>query len=169
MARSFDWSRYRLGIFVRATRACVYGYLATAAGQEAWFPQVAVFQSPSGKRRRRMERARTGDGYFQRFIYAGGVEGTGKVLASRRDSRFKISFGGNGDVDFALKSAPGGTLVTLTQDRIPTSAKARVDAHMGCRTGWTFFLTNLKSVAEGGPDLRETDPKRARDTTLVNM
>ncbi|MCH7945318.1 MAG: SRPBCC domain-containing protein, partial [Armatimonadetes bacterium] len=29
-----------------------------------------------------------------------------------------------------------------------------------CKLGWSFFLTNLKSVYEGGLDLRETDPER---------
>jgi hypothetical protein len=40
---------------------------------------------------------------------------------------------------------------------------------MGCRTGWTFFLTNLKSILEKGPDLRESDPRRIKETFLVNM
>jgi hypothetical protein len=35
---------------------------------------------------------------------------------------------------------------------------------LDCRDGWTFYLTNLKCVIEGGPDLREKDP----DMELVN-
>lgn len=30
---------------------------------------------------------------------------------------------------------------------------------LGCSNGWTFYLTNLKSVYEGGLDLRNKDEK----------
>jgi hypothetical protein len=28
---------------------------------------------------------------------------------------------------------------------------------VGCQLGWTFYLTNMKSIAEGGIDLRNRD------------
>ena len=73
---------------------------------------------------------------------------------------------------FRTEPRPRGTPPAPAQqnhNRIPTGPKARIESHLGCRTGWTFFLVNLKSVAEGGPDLRETDVRRASDTALVNM
>ena len=169
MARTFDWSRFRLGIHVRTSPSRTYRLLATGAGLARWFPNEAVFRDGAGRARRPTELARRGDAYFKRFIYAGGVKGEGKVLAARRDRLFKISFGENGEVCFTLRPKDRGTLVELVQDKIPTSPRSRIDSHLGCRTGWTFFLVNLKSVAEGGPDLRETDVKRSRDTALVNM
>jgi len=169
VARTFDWSRFRLGIHVRKTPPQVFRLLATAAGLAKWFPNEAVYRDRAGRTRRPTELAKSGDAYFKRFVYAGGVQGDGVVLSARRERLFKISFGENGEVCFRLKPKDRGTLVELIQDRIPTHPEARIESHLGCRTGWTFFLTNLKSVAEGGPDLRETDSKRARDTALVNM
>ena len=32
--------------------------------------------------------------------------------------------------------------------------KGKVQYHMGCLGGWTFYLANLKSYLEGGVDLR---------------
>jgi len=45
----------------------------------------------------------------------------------------------------------------LWQENIPTDEKAKVSWHLGCATGWTFYLTNLKSILEGGLDLRNKD------------
>lgn len=45
-------------------------------------------------------------------------------------------------------------IVTLTQHSIPTDDKNKKDTRIGCHTGWSFFLVNLKSVYEGGLDLR---------------
>ncbi len=169
MSRLFNWSRFSLGVYVDTSPTRVYKTLATAGGLEKWFPNVARFASKAGTVRKRNELTRKGDAYYKWFIYAGGVEGTGKVLDARKDRLLKMTFGTNGQITFTLRRQGSGTLVELTQDRIPTTPKARIDSHMGCRTGWTFFLTNLKSVLEGGPDLRETDPKRAKDIALVNM
>jgi hypothetical protein len=34
--------------------------------------------------------------------------------------------------------------------------------HLGCKTGWTFYLANLKSLMEGGIDLRNKNEKIQR-------
>lgn len=156
-------------MYVDAKPTRVYRALATSAGLETWFPNVARYIERRGRNRRRTEPAKAGDTYYKWFVYAGGVEGTGKVLKARKDRLLALTFGTNGDICFALTTTGRGTLVELVQNRIPTGPKARVESHLGCRTGWTFFLTNLKSVLEGGHDLRETDPQRARDVSLVNM
>jgi hypothetical protein len=82
---------------------------------------------------------------------------------------YKITFAPNGVITVRISKDGKYSLVELIQEEIPTSAKAKIDSHMGCRTGWTFFLTNLKSVLEGGPDLREMDTKHATQRFLVNM
>jgi hypothetical protein len=40
------------------------------------------------------------------------------------------------------------------QDEIPVNETAMHNWHLGCKTGWTFYLANLKSIYEGGIDLR---------------
>lgn len=165
----FDWSRFRLGIYIKASPEAVYRAWATAAGLVAWFPNAARYESRSGKSRGKPGLAKTGDLYTKYFFYGGGIESTGRVIAARKPSLFKITFAPNGEITVRVSKVGKYSLVELVQGKIATSAKARIDSHMGCRTGWTFYLTNLKSVLEGGPDLRELDRERAKQTFLVNM
>ena len=46
----------------------------------------------------------------------------------------------------------GETVVELTQSRIPEDENRGI--YVDCSYGWTFYLANLKSVLEGGIDLR---------------
>ena len=48
-------------------------------------------------------------------------------------------------------------VLELLQDSIPDTAEGKHYWHLGCKTGWTFYLTNLKSLLEGGIDLRNKD------------
>jgi len=50
------------------------------------------------------------------------------------------------------------TEMILTQDQIPTDEQSRYDYHVGCSTGWSFYEGNIKSVLEGGMDLRNKNP-----------
>jgi len=36
----------------------------------------------------------------------------------------------------------------LTQCDIPTNEKSKMEIYVGCRTGWTFWLTNLIAYFE---------------------
>jgi hypothetical protein len=45
-------------------------------------------------------------------------------------------------------------IVELVQDNISTDEKGKELWHVGCKTGWTFYLANMKSMFEGGIDLR---------------
>ena len=44
------------------------------------------------------------------------------------------------------------------QYNIPTDETGKTDYHIGCREGWVFYLANLKSIQEGGIDLRNKNP-----------
>ena len=48
------------------------------------------------------------------------------------------------------------------------SPKDKWDMHKGCETGWTFFLTNLKSYLEHGIDLRSHDRRKSYKKNYVN-
>jgi hypothetical protein len=44
--------------------------------------------------------------------------------------------------------------VELVQENIPDDESGKLTWHVGCKTGWTFYLANMKSLYEGGIDLR---------------
>ncbi|MBT8252904.1 MAG: hypothetical protein HKN00_07420 [Flavobacteriaceae bacterium] len=48
-------------------------------------------------------------------------------------------------------------MLTLKQYDIPTDEKTKLEVHLGCSNGWTFWLTNLKAMLEHGIVLNETE------------
>ena len=60
-------------------------------------------------------------------------------------------------VDVKLTDKTDYTLVELTQKDIPVDELSKQEIRLGCHSGWSFYLVNLKSVYEGGLDLRNKD------------
>jgi len=50
-------------------------------------------------------------------------------------------------------------IVKLTQKNIPTDDVSKRNIRLGCESGWSFYLLNLKSIYEGGVDLRNKNPE----------
>jgi len=50
-------------------------------------------------------------------------------------------------------------VVSLTQKNIPTDDQNKINTRLGCDSGWSFYLVNLKSIYEGGLDLRNKNEK----------
>ena len=48
-------------------------------------------------------------------------------------------------------------MVTLTQEEVIFEEDPNENLYVQCGEGWTFYLANLKSVYEGGLDLRNKD------------
>ncbi|MBT8283480.1 MAG: SRPBCC domain-containing protein, partial [Muriicola sp.] len=55
-----------------------------------------------------------------------------------------------------LEAEGDQVLVTLIQTNIPTDEKNKMNIHVGCSNGWTFWLANLKAYLEHGILLNET-------------
>jgi hypothetical protein len=48
-------------------------------------------------------------------------------------------------------------MVEVTQNNIPIEEDPKKNLYVGCGEGWLFYMTNLKSILEGGIDLRNKD------------
>lgn len=57
-------------------------------------------------------------------------------------------------VTVRIANESGINVVELTQENIPVDDDSRANYFVGCGEGWTFYLANLKSILEGGLDLR---------------
>jgi hypothetical protein len=66
----------------------------------------------------------------------------------------KFTFSGGSIVTVDIQSKYGLTVVELTQENIPEESDPSKNLFVQCQIGWTFYLANLKSVIEGGNDLR---------------
>ena len=62
-------------------------------------------------------------------------------------------------MDVLLSTLDDYVIVELTQKNIPTDDNSKQHIRLGCHTGWSFYLVNLKSVYEGGLDLRNKETK----------
>jgi uncharacterized protein YndB with AHSA1/START domain len=160
MSTEFDKSRFTVRIPVNASAEKIFKAWTTPAGLEYFFLRSAVFTSKDDDVRKADEAVQVGDSYrWMWWGYGDDTDEKGMVLEQNERDRFKFSFGKAGDVTVSIDNADGERIVTLTQENIPTDDKGFRDYYIGCKGGWTFYLANLKSVLEGGIDLRNRNEK----------
>lgn len=151
----YDWSKFKLKVDIRATPIAVYNAWATQANLESWFLRKALFTTPDGKLRHENAPVQPGDTYLWRWHgYDDKTQEKGTILDLNGKDFFKFSFAGLCEVSITCKLIEGRTIMELNQEKIPTDEISKVRLHLGCNNGWTFYLANLKSIMEGGLDLR---------------
>ena len=155
----YDWSRFSHKIYINAPMQKVYNAWATRAGLEDWFLRKAEFKSPEGALRAPQSQIMAGDTY--EWLWHGHPDTTvehGLLTEANGKDRFAFVFGKAGVVTIQLTDHGDVTEMVLTQDQIPTDEAGMFNFHVGCSTGWAFYEGNIKSVLEGGMDLRNTNP-----------
>ena len=155
---TYDWSRFVTRILINAPVQTLYNAWSNQKGIEYWFLRLSEYRSRDGKLRESGEEVQAGDTYLWRWHgWPDDVEERGEIIDCNGRDYFKFSFGEAGICTVDLKKENGQTLVELTQSEIPTDERSMHYWHLGCKTGWTFHLTNMKSIFEGGLDLRNKD------------
>jgi hypothetical protein len=154
----YDWGRFVVRIPIHASRERLYDAWSTRKGIEHWFLRMSEYKSAEGVLRKDDEPVQVGDTYAWRWHgWADEVEEHGQILACNGKDFFKFSFGDAGNCTVQIKEENEQTILELTQSEIPTDEHGMQYWHVGCKTGWTFHLTNMKSIYEGGADLRNKD------------
>jgi hypothetical protein len=153
---SLDWSRFTVRINIKSNSIeQLYRAWATRGGIEYWFLRMSEYRKPNGELRSNEEPVQPGDTYQWRwFGYSDDVTETGEILDCNGTNFFKFRFGKAGDCSVRIYPEQDELIVELLQDHIPTDEKAKELWHIGCKTGWTFYMANMKSMFEGGIDLR---------------
>lgn len=155
---SGEWGCFTVRINVKARRSDLYDAWSTRAGMEYWFLRTCEYVDKKGYILDLEEPARVGCQYtFRWFGYPDEVVESGEILDANGQDLFKFSFGKAGICTVRLLLAGDEQIVELVQDQIPVDEASKFKFHIGCKTGWTFYLTNLKSLFEGGIDLRNRD------------
>jgi len=152
---SYDWSKFTRKININAPVNAIYDAWTIPQQLEEWFLRSADFKRSDGTIREKIIHIRKGDTYS--WLWHGHpdtIVEKGEVLIANEKDKLQFSFTAGGIVTVDIGMAAGETIVMLTQENIPTDEKGKVSYHMGCMTGWTFYLANLKSYLEGGIDLR---------------
>ena len=131
----------------------VYHLWTTPQGLESWFLREAKFYT-IGKRLRAKDEVIGKEDTYEWLWYGYEESGRGAILEINEIDLIKFTFSGKSIVTVNLKSANGVTLVELTQENIPQESDLDKNLYVQCQIGWTFYLANLKSIVEGGIDLR---------------
>lgn len=160
-----DWTGFIKRIHVNRSREDLWCALATAAGICSWFTHVTEFHDESGY-------PLPGDRFAEVgfTVHWEWTEGTGedvRVLGVSPGESVRFSwYDGEGWVEFRAREHAGRSFVEIEQRMESSDLAFLQDVYVGCSEGWVFFLANLKSVLEGGHDLREFRPDV---TGLVNV
>lgn len=142
----------------------LYAAWLSAANLERWLIENAKFLDSD---RREIDRNTiVGNGARYVWEWSEGTVEKGEVLIADGKSSFAFTFGKGCTVAVTLSRLDGRTLVELMQTQTMTDVERKQDLYVSCSQAWTFYLTNLKSVYEGGIDLRE---KLAPTAHLVNV
>lgn len=150
-----SWNSFTLRVPIRASVFEVYTAWTTQAGLERWFLRLAKFTNTKGKDRSRDEEIKEDDHYqWFWFGYSDEVTEAKKVVETNGKDLMKFIFTGGCLVTVSITFEFGETVCTLRQENIPLDQNPASNLMLGCSNGWTFYLANLKSVLEGGLDLR---------------
>jgi len=158
-AISQSWSQIKLRINVNASIEEAYKAFATQRGLESWFLRSAPAKTKSGVSKKKDELLTVGDSYqWNWYGFAEDMKLEGSVLESNGKDKFVFSFSMNCPVTIKIYRELEQTIVDLMEQNIPKEEGSIFKHYLSNTTGWTFYLTNLKSVLEGGLDLRNQNP-----------
>lgn len=150
---TFDWTKFTRRIAIKATMKAIYDAWTIPAEIEKWFLSDAAFFNADDERIDSDSPITAGNRYEWQWYLWDGTE-TGIVTELNGTDKIQFTFAGDCLVEVNLKAHEDHTLVWITQTNIPTDDASKQNIRLGCDSGWSFYLVNLKSIYEGGLDLR---------------
>lgn len=170
----YEWTRFRQKEYIKAPLSDVFAKWTTPEGIGEWFLKKADYVSDDSEIRSPKETVKKGDSYIWEFD--AGLVMKGKVLDIQENSFFKFTFGkkepGSDEdviVNVKFKEKDGLTLIEIEQSNIADSEYGNVTYNLSCMVGWSYYMTNLRSIFESGFDYREKEMERAKETTAYNL
>lgn len=151
--KNFDWTTFTKKIAIKSHLSDIYNAWSQASEIEKWFLSNVVFKSTEGQPISRVQQIEKGFTYEWNWYFNDTTE-CGKITEANGENFIQFTFAGNCLVDIRLSMQEDHVIVQLTQKNIPTDDPSKKGIRLGCESGWSFFLVNLKSVYEGEIDLR---------------
>ena len=149
------WSSFKVTGDYNTDIRSLYEAWATPAGLEKWFLRQADFYAIAGRMREPEEFIMKEDTY--EWYWHGWDDTTsekGEILEANGTDLIKFTFAKDNIVTVEFSSRNGVSIVQLTQENIALEGDPSKNLFVHCQTGWVFYFANLKSVLEGGVDLR---------------
>jgi hypothetical protein len=151
--KNFDWTSFSLKILVKAKLADIYHAWTKSSETERWFLSKCSFYDAERKPVERNVPVQDGFRYEWSWYLYDMVE-RGRIIRANGKDQVQFTFAGDCLVDVKITEKGEYVLVELSQKDIPTDDISKKEIRLGCQSGWSFYLVNLKSVYEGGLDLR---------------
>jgi len=155
----YNWSSFIKRISINASVKDIYTMWTTKAGMEKWFLRKCDFTESNGELL--FEEAAVQKGNLFTWYWHGWSDETkesGIILNANGTNTLSFTFGQEGAEGMmctvTIYEELGETICEITQENIPTDERGKTYYHIGCMTGWSFYLVNMKSILEGGIDLR---------------
>jgi uncharacterized protein YndB with AHSA1/START domain len=149
------WTSFKVTGDYNTDIRSLYEAWATTAGLEKWFLRRADFFTIPRRLREPNEFITKEDVYeWYWYGFDDNAFEKGMILEANGTDLIKFSFSAGSIVTINISSRNGVSIVELTQENIPIENDPSKNLFVKCQTGWTFYMANLKSVIEGGVDLR---------------
>ena len=150
-----EWTSFTVTGDYNTDIRSLYEAWATTRGIEKWFLRKANFFTVP-RRTRDAEEFIMKEDTYDWYWYGYGDQNVekGSILEANGTDCIKFTFSGGSTVSVNIVSKNGVSLVELKQQNIPVEDDPKKSLLVQCQVGWTFYLANLKSVIEGGIDLR---------------
>jgi len=151
--KNFDWTSYTKRIAIKSTLSNMYDAWTKGSELERWFLKKVVFYKPDNSLYEPDKNVVENIQYtWYWYLYNEPMKG--RITNVNGKDYIQFTFEGDCLVDVNLEEVDGYVVVTLKHHNIPLDDNSKQYVRLGCSNGWTFYLTNLKSVFEGGIDLR---------------
>lgn len=153
---NFDWTQFTNRVYINTRLKKVYDAWTVPNEIEKWFLSDCNFVSKEGNALEKSKNVTSESKYSWRWFAQNHSE-EGFINQTNGVDYVEFTFAGECIVQVKLSEKDNMTLVELTQSNIPLDNNSKEGIRLGCAFGWTFYLTNLKSILEGGIDLRNKD------------
>ena len=151
----YNWKQFTKRIPINASAKAIYAAWTTQQGLESWFLRIAQFTKADNTLRRKNSHAEAGDIYkWLWYGYDDTVVEEREILSANGWDLLKFSFSGGCIVTVSIKQEGTETICELVQDMPMEDEDEQQHFFIDCGNGWGFYMANLKSVLEGGLDLR---------------
>ncbi|MEM7079489.1 MAG: SRPBCC domain-containing protein [Pseudomonadota bacterium] len=168
---TYDWSQFHLRMYYLAPVTEVYTRFATAQGLASFFIHEAQHTTAQGAPLPIDQPVSAGVRY--QWTYVHDYAHDGEFLLAEADRHLAFTFGSmRVDIYFSPHSTRNGgsaTEVHLHQTGCATEDPDRAWQHLNCRSCWIYFMTNLRAILAGDPDLRDHDHPQWNDSVSIGF
>ncbi len=156
--KDFDWTQFTKRIAIKAPLEDLYNAWTSSNELEKWFLKKARFFDENNQEISLSEPVSPKNTYLWNWFLYEETE-KGEITIANGKDHLQFTFAGSCLVDVTFSREHEHTIVELKQTGIPLDDKSKQFIRLGCSSGWSFYLVNLKSVYEGGLDLRSKDER----------